>query len=60
MEPFLSRLYADPGARARFLADPLTEARNAGLSDEQAKAVVVIDPEELTVAGRSFDHKRGH
>jgi hypothetical protein len=58
LESFLARLYTDPVMRARFLADPLSEAEQAGLSPAHRAAVLKIDPIELRLAARSFAHKR--
>ena len=58
LEGFLARLYTDPEMRARFLADPLSEAEQAGLSPAHRAAVLKIDPIELRLAARSFAHKR--
>jgi hypothetical protein len=57
-EAFLARLYADAAARARFMADPMREARAAGLNDEECRALIEIDRVGLELAGRSFDAKR--
>ena len=58
LESFLARLYTDPEMRARFLADPSSEAERAGLSSAHRAAVLKIDPIELRLAARSFAHKR--
>jgi hypothetical protein len=58
LESFLARLYTDPAMRARFLADPSSEAEQAGLSLTHRAAVLKIDPIELRLATRSFAHKR--
>jgi hypothetical protein len=58
LESFLARLYTDAELRARFLADPDTEARRAGLSPADRAAVLKIDPIQLRLAARSFAHKR--
>jgi hypothetical protein len=57
-EQFLARLYTDPAARARFLADPRAEAARAGLSSGQSRALEAIDRIGLKLAARSFAHKR--
>jgi hypothetical protein len=48
----------DPAARARFLADPEAEARRAGLTPEQCRALAAIDRTGLEMAARSFARKR--
>jgi hypothetical protein len=57
-ETFLTRIYADPGARARFKANPRAEARRAGLSDEECAALENTDWIGLEMAARSFARKR--
>jgi hypothetical protein len=57
-EQFLAKLYVDPVARDRFLADPLAEAARAGLSEEQCRALEAIDRVGLKMAARSFANKR--
>jgi len=57
-ETFLTRIYVDAGARARFEADPHAEARRAGLSDEECTALENTDWVGLEMAARSFAHKR--
>jgi hypothetical protein len=58
LEAFLARLYVDDGARARFLADPLGEARRAGLDDAEAASLAAVDRADLAAAADSFAHKR--
>ena len=58
LENFLARIYVDPAARARFLADPQAEAARAGLPEEQCRAIENIDRIGLEMAARSFAHKR--
>jgi hypothetical protein len=58
LEAFLAELYVDADARRRFLADPLTAARSAGLDDGEADAVARIDRVGLEMAARSFAAKR--
>jgi hypothetical protein len=48
----------DPDARARFKADPFTEASQAGLSPDECAAVMKIDWIGLELASRSFAKKR--
>jgi hypothetical protein len=57
-ENFLARLYVDPGLRARFLADPESEARRAGLSCGDVAALRRIDRVGLEMASRSYELKR--
>jgi hypothetical protein len=57
-EAFLARLYIDAEARAAFLADPLAEARRAGLDAKQAAALAAIDRPGLELAARSITAKR--
>lgn len=57
-EAFLTRIYVDPGARARFKANPRAEARRAGLSDEECAALENTDWVGLEMAARSFAGKR--
>ena len=57
-EAFLARIYVDPEARARFKADPYAEARRAGLSPEEAAAILKIDWVSLELATRSYAKKR--
>jgi len=58
LEMFLARIYTDPQTRARFLANPLSEAAQAGLTDEQCRALEGIDRVGVQMAARSFAHKR--
>jgi len=57
-EAFLARIYVDPDARARFLADPYGEAQKAGLTEEECEALVNIDRVGLEFAAQSFARKR--
>lgn len=60
-EAFLARLYADPAALGRFLADPAREAARAGLSPAEVESLKVVDVEGLRLAAESFRAKRkGH
>ena len=58
LEAFLTRIYVDAGARARFKANPRAEARRAGLSDEECTALENADLVGLEIAARSFARKR--
>jgi hypothetical protein len=57
-EAFLTRIYVDAGARARFKANPRAEAQRAGLSREECTALENTDWVGLEMAARSFTHKR--
>ncbi len=57
-EAFLTRLYVDPEARARFLENPRAEAAGGGLSEEDCAALEKIDRVGLELASRSFARKR--
>jgi hypothetical protein len=58
VEAFLARVFVDPVARARFLADPDGEVRRAGLAPEDARALAMLDLDDLELAARSFARKR--
>ena len=58
-EAFLARLYVDAGSRARFRSNPLAEAKSAGLSNAESKALENIDWVGLEMASQSFANKRG-
>jgi len=57
-EAFLTRIYVDAAARARFKANPRAEARRAGLSYEECAALEDTDWVGLEMAARSFARKR--
>jgi hypothetical protein len=57
-EAFLARIYVDPEARARFLANPRGEAQKAGLAEEGCRALMNIDRVGLEFAATSFARKR--
>jgi len=57
-EQFLAALYTDEVFRARFVAEPQTTARAAGLSEDDAREVAGMDMEALRLAARSFEKKR--
>ena len=57
-EVFLARIYVDSAARARFQADPRSEARRAGLSEDECAALENIDWNGLELAACSYAHKR--
>ena len=58
LEAFLARLYVDPKERAKFRANPVAEAKNAGLSSSECQALENIDWVGLEMAARSFAKKR--
>jgi hypothetical protein len=58
LEAFLARVYVDSAARARFLANPVQEALDAGLPPEDAAALAKIKAVPLELAARSFASKR--
>lgn len=57
--PFLATLYADPAARAAFLQAPYETALAAGFAANDAATLSAMNAEDLAVAGRGFDAKRG-
>lgn len=57
-EAFLARIYVDPSALRRFLADPRGEAERAGLAADEIAALVAIDRRGLELAARSLAAKR--
>jgi hypothetical protein len=57
-ETFLTRIYVDAAARARFKANPRAEAQAAGLSDKECAALENTDWIGLEMAARSFALKR--
>ncbi|MEO8125608.1 MAG: hypothetical protein ABI822_00875 [Bryobacteraceae bacterium] len=57
-EAFLARVYVDAEFRLRFLADPLGEARRAGLSEAEAVALDEMDRGGLKLAAGSYQAKR--
>jgi hypothetical protein len=57
-ESFLTRIYVDAGARARFRKNPRAEAQRAGLSEEECTALENADFAGLEMAARSFARKR--
>ena len=58
LEAYLARLYTDATARENFLADPETEARNAGVSDADVVALAGFDKAGLRMAATSYANKR--
>jgi len=57
-ETFLVKLYVDDQARSRFVVDPCRETLNAGLSENDFKALEKIDFVGLELAADSFARKR--
>ena len=58
LEAFLAWLYTDRSLRDKFLREPETEARRAGLADDEVAALAAIDRTGLQMAAHSFEHKR--
>ena len=58
LEEFLARVYVDEQTRARFRADPHSEAMKAGLTDDECNALAKIDLIGLELAADSFARKR--
>ena len=58
LELFLAGIYVDTEARVRFLAAPYEEAKRAGLSEEQCRALEAIDRVGLEMAAHSLSRKR--
>jgi hypothetical protein len=52
LEALLARLYVDPAARARFLADPEAEARRAGVAPLGPVDLVGLELAAASVAGK--------
>ena len=57
-EAFLALLYTNEETRARFLIDPLGEARRAGLLPDECHALERIDRAGLQLAARSLARRR--
>jgi uncharacterized protein (UPF0276 family) len=58
LEAFLARLYTDPALRAGFLADPGAVARAAGLGEDDARQLAVLDRDGLALTADSLAAKR--
>jgi hypothetical protein len=58
LEAFLAKIYVDEKARARFLADPRSEANKAGLSEQEIQALEKIDTIGLELTVQSLQRKR--
>lgn len=57
-EAFLARLYADPSALERFLAEPEREMDAAGLPEASRNSFRRVDQAGLRLAARSATYKR--
>ena len=57
-EAFLTRIYVDSAARARFQSNPRKEASRAGLSEDECAALERMDWAGLELATRSYANKR--
>ena len=60
LEAFLAKIYVDAEARAKFLADPRTEATDAGLTPDEVDSMEKIDRTGLEMTARSLAKKRQH
>jgi len=58
LESFLARIYVDETTRAKFLADPRSEALKAGLTAEQVEDIVKIDRDGLELLAASLKSKK--
>ena len=58
LEAFLTRIYVDAEARAKFLHDPTGEATRAGLSEDEIDSLANIDRAGLELMANSLKHKR--
>jgi hypothetical protein len=58
LERLLAGIYVDAEARARFLAAPYEEAKRAGLSEDQCRALEAIDRVGLEMTAHSLSRKR--
>jgi hypothetical protein len=58
VEKLMAQLFTDRASRERFVADPASAAKEAGLSAEETEAVLRIDVRDLLTAARSYDNKR--
>lgn len=57
-EAFLAKLYIDGDVRSAFLDDPYHEAIKAGLTKQEADALLKIDRTGLELFAKSLEHKR--
>ena len=58
IEALLAHLYTDEALRARFLASPRAVACEAGLAEDEARALEAIDRVGLELAAESYARKR--
>jgi hypothetical protein len=58
IEAFLTRVYLDAASRAAFVADPVGEARRAGLPEAVARDFADLDRVGLELQAASFAGKR--
>lgn len=58
LEHFLAQVYTNPEMRARFLQNPESTARAAGLDENVILQLTKIDREGIEFAGDSFERKR--
>ena len=58
LETLLARIYVDRPTRERFLANPVGEARRAGLAEAACLELSDLDRVGLQLAVRSFEAKR--
>lgn len=57
-ETFLARLYTDEVFKTEFLNSPRSIAKNAGLSNAEVEAIILIDRIGLELASQSYSIKR--
>jgi hypothetical protein len=57
-EAFLARLYCDRDFLEAFMREPDHVIKEAGLSERERQAAIVIDRAGLLMAVRSFESKR--
>lgn len=58
VERLLARLFTDPDLRERFIADPKSVARQAGLSEQESETIARMQIQDLRTAARSYEYKR--
>jgi hypothetical protein len=58
LEGFLALIYVDSNARSRFRANPLEEARRAGLTENECAELAATDWAGLELMCRGFARKR--
>jgi hypothetical protein len=57
-EALLAKIYTDEAARSRFLADPATYGRAAGLNEAECAALQAIDQTGLEMTANSLARKK--